>query len=113
MYAAVAVNFGLLGLLAFVLLMISPLLLLLIDLSALRSPTRRAALHGLVLYSLIAWVDGAIHLIPVMAFYWFTYMIYLFGWPNESKVLTPRPVRISRRKLPRIRFGVPQVRSAS
>jgi hypothetical protein len=73
--------FGLVGLLAFTLLMVSPVLLLLVDRTALESPSRRAAFKGLMIYSVVAMMDGAFDFIPVMAFYWFTYMIYLFGWP--------------------------------
>ncbi len=106
-YSAAAVNYGWLGFCAFSLIMVSPLLLLLVDPSALRSPTRRAALHGLVLYSIIAWVDGAIQLIPVMAFYWFTYMIFLFGWPGEkASALAKTDNRSVGMKWPRLRFGV-------
>jgi hypothetical protein len=87
-YASVLQDLGYAGLFAFILLMGSPLLLLLIDRSALRSPLRRAALKGLVLYAALAFSDGAFDLIPVMAFYWFVYMIYLFDWPRFLPVFT-------------------------
>ena len=69
-----------------------------VDSSALKSPYRRAALKGLMLYSFLAWVDGAFNFIPTMAFYWFVYMIYLFGWPaahpapQESAVVLTVPL---------------------
>jgi hypothetical protein len=44
---------------------------------------RRAAFQGLVLYIVLAGMDGALNYIPVMAFYWFAYMVYLFGWPGQ------------------------------
>lgn len=86
-YVAVLENLGVAGLIAFVLIMASPLLLLLIDRSALRSPVRSAAMKGLILYSLLAFSDGAFAFIPVMAFYWFAYMIYLYGWPAEHRAV--------------------------
>jgi hypothetical protein len=82
-YLAVLQEFGYLGLMAFVLIMVSPLLLLLIDRTALASPTRVAAMQGLLLYAIVAVSDGGFGYIPIMAFYWFVYMIYLFGWPGE------------------------------
>ena len=89
LYLSALQVFGIVGLLAFTLLMVSPVLLLLLDKSALESPSRRAALKGLMIYSVVAMMDGAFDFIPVMAFYWFTYMIYLFGWP----AFKPRPHR--------------------
>jgi hypothetical protein len=86
-YVTAAETLGWIGFAAFVLIMISPLLLLLLDKTALRSPLRRAALHGLMIYAVVAWSDGAIILIPTMAFYWFTYLIFLLGWPDEEKAL--------------------------
>jgi hypothetical protein len=81
-YGSAIQHFGILGLLAFLLILFGPFLLLLWDRSALRSPLRRAALEGLLIYAFIGFSDGALDLIPVMAFYWFAYMIYVFGWPG-------------------------------
>ena len=80
-YISAVDQFGWVGGFAFLLLMMSPLLLLLVDPSALQSPYRRAALKGLMLYSFMAGIDGGFSYIPTMSFYWFAYMIYLFGWP--------------------------------
>jgi hypothetical protein len=80
-YASALQDLGWSGLFSFVLVMGSPILLLLIDRRPLKSPIRRAALKGLILYAFLALSDGAFAFIPVMAFYWFAYMIYLFGWP--------------------------------
>jgi hypothetical protein len=82
LYSSAAQGYGWAGLAAFVLIMVSPLLLLPANRSALRSPLRRAALEGLVVYMIVAASDGALNYIPVMAFYWFAYMIYLCGWPQ-------------------------------
>jgi hypothetical protein len=81
-YLSALQDLGYFGLLSMVLLMGSPLLLLAFDRRALQSPLRRAALRGLIVYALVALSDGGFNLIPVMAFYWFTYMIYIFGWPS-------------------------------
>lgn len=82
LYFSAAQYWGYLGFLAFLLMMIAPLLLLLKDRTALEDPLRRAALKGLVLYIFLAVMDGAYNFIPTMAFYYFAFMIYLFGWPS-------------------------------
>jgi hypothetical protein len=82
------------GLFAFTLLMLSPLLLVPVDLRALKSPTRRAALRGLCLYIVMAASDGAFNFIPTMAFYWFVYMIFLFGWPGARDAEAPMAARL-------------------
>ena len=84
LYATAAHDFGLAGLFAFILFITSPVLLLLFDRRSLRSPFRRAALQGLILYIILGASDGGLDFIPVMAFYWFTYMIYLFDWPPSQ-----------------------------
>jgi len=82
LYASAIDKFGYAGGVAFLLWMLSPVLLLFVDSSAVQSPTRRAALKGLILYSFLAGIDGGFNFLPTMAFYWFIYMIYLFGWPT-------------------------------
>jgi len=81
LYVSALKYWGVAGLIAFCLFMFSPLLVVLVDRSALQSPTRRAALKGLVVYMIVSASDGGVGYIPVMAFYWFIYMIFLFGWP--------------------------------
>jgi hypothetical protein len=92
-YGSVARDLGWLGLFFFTMVMLSPVLLLVVDSSVLRSPMRRAAMKGLMLYAVLACVDGAFNYIPMLAFYWFAYMIYLFGWPgglgDEAPVARP------------------------
>lgn len=81
-----AVNlYGYIGFPAITLVLLSPLLILLLDRRALYNPYRRAAFKGLVLYAIISTSDGAMSFIPVMAFYWFAYMIFLFGLPGHDK----------------------------
>jgi hypothetical protein len=100
-YGSAAQDYGVLGLLAFLLIFAGPPLLLLVDRTALRSPARRAALEGLMLYAFLGLSDGALDFIPVMAFYWFAYMIFVFGWPNSASAVLPArrpataPVRTS------------------
>lgn len=84
-YTSAAYLFGFVGMFAFALIMFSPLVLLMVDNSALRSPTRRAALKGLLLYAAMAAIDGGINYLPMMLFYWFTYMTFIYGWPGEAR----------------------------
>jgi len=93
LYTSAANYYGYAGALAMVLLLFSPLLVLLVDPSAVNSPSRRAALKGLVLYIFLAAADGGFNYIPVMAFYWFVYMIFLFGWPSALATRSPMQVR--------------------
>ena len=78
-YASIFKSFGLIGLLSFIVVIISPLVIATVDRKVLISPLRSAALKGMMLYAVIAWADGAINLIPVMAFYWFAMMILVYG----------------------------------
>ncbi len=82
LYASAAQYWGWSGLVAFTLIMLSPVILLLWDRSVLQSPIRRAALKGLMIYIVMAGIDGALDFIPVMAFYWFVYAVLLYGWPG-------------------------------
>ncbi len=95
LYASAAQYWGLSGLYAFTLIMFSPLIILAGDPRIMRSPLQRAALKGLVIYVAMAGIDGALDFIPVMAFYWFVYAVFLYGWPGERPLLLPEvgPVR--------------------
>ncbi|MGI4756468.1 MAG: hypothetical protein ACRYGF_06420 [Janthinobacterium lividum] len=80
-----AINlYGYIGFVTITILLLSPLVVLLFDRRALQDPYRRAAFKGLLLYALISTSDGAINFIPIMAFYWFTYMVFLFGMPGSE-----------------------------
>ncbi len=96
-YATALTSYGITGLLSVLLIFILPIFLLLRDRSCLRSPLRSAAFKGLLLYTILMFVDGAINFIPVMAFYWFTYMVFLHGWPGglEIPAIAPKPSRIA------------------
>ncbi|ADV84268.1 hypothetical protein [Terriglobus saanensis] len=107
LYASAVYQYGYLGLLAIIAVFFGPWIVLLSDLRALSDPYRRAAMKGLVLYSLLSFGDCAISFIPVMTFYWFAYMVFLFGFPGHlvvsstrvktrsSTFLNPTPARIS------------------
>ncbi len=87
LYASAAQYWGISGLIAFTLIMFSPILILFADPKVVRSPLQRAALKGLIIYTLMAATDGALDFIPVMAFYWFVYAVYLYGWPGDRPMI--------------------------
>lgn len=89
-YSAAAQNWGYVGLVTFCLVVFSPLAVLLVEPEALKSPIRRAALKGLVLYIFLAAMDGAYDFIPTIAFYYFVYMIFLCGWPSRFELRRKR-----------------------
>jgi len=97
-YVSAAEYWGYSGLVAVCLILCGPLLLLFVDSSALTSPTRRAALKGLVIYMVMAGIDGGIVFIPTMAFFYFVYLIYLFGWPKAfpktQRAAAPSPALV-------------------
>ena len=68
-YLSILKNFGLLGLFSFILSMTIPLGIYLM--TSKPSPDKKSLFSGLFLYLIMACSDGAILLIPVMAFYWF------------------------------------------
>lgn len=88
MYASALTNYGVLGLLTVLLIFLMPFVFVVWKPEILRTPSRRAALKGLLLYAAVASIDGATLLIPVMAFYWFAYMTMLFGLPGEGTLPT-------------------------
>ncbi len=85
LYASAAQYWGWAGLVAFTLIMFSPVILLVWDPTVLNHPIRRAALKGLMIYIVMAVIDGALDFIPVMAFYWFVYAVFLYGWPGSAE----------------------------
>lgn len=96
LYASAAQYWGLTGLWAFTLIMVSPLIVLAASPRVLQSPVQRAALKGLLLYIVMAAVDGALDFIPVMAFYWFVYAVFLYGWPGGSSFALAARTRLTR-----------------
>ncbi len=92
LYASAVQYWGLTGLFSFTLIMVSPLLVLLWNGEIMHSPLRRAALKALLVYAIVATSDGALDFIPVMAFYWFVYSVFLYGWPGTQHLaLYPAP----------------------
>jgi hypothetical protein len=69
-YLSVLEQFGLLGLFAYLLAMISPIFLAFMYRRQM-NPLRKSLICGLMTYLFISASDGAILLIPVLVFYWF------------------------------------------
>jgi hypothetical protein len=84
LYASALRNYGVIGFFTVVLIFFFPMFLMAQYPALTSTPSRRAAAKGLVIYALVAFIDGATVLIPVMAFYWFTYMTMLYGLPGEQ-----------------------------
>lgn len=89
LYASAEQYWGVAGLISFTLIMFSPLIILLADPPIMQDPLRRSALKGLILYMAMAGIDGALDFIPVMAFYWFVYAVFLYGWPGDRPLTLP------------------------
>jgi hypothetical protein len=77
-------QFGLVGFLSTLILFLCPVGFGLVDKEIYASPIRKAAVKGLFLYFAMAWIDGAIDLIPVMAFYWFVVALAIYGKNSPS-----------------------------
>jgi len=73
-YLSILKNFGLVGLITFLMAITSPLW---IPTHTSSNAVRRSVITGLVLYLFISCSDGAILYIPVMAFYWFLSAVLL------------------------------------
>jgi hypothetical protein len=86
LYASSLALYGIVGFFAIMLIFATPVFLILWKPWLMRSPTRRAAVKGLILYAIVAGLDGAVLLIPVMAFYFFAYMVLIHGMPGESNL---------------------------
>jgi hypothetical protein len=78
-YASAAQLFGYAGLVAMVLFLTFPIVIYFTDPSARVGRLKNAAFTGLLVYVFMCGMDGAFDYIPVMAFYWFAYMIFLYG----------------------------------
>jgi hypothetical protein len=82
-YLSVLENFGLVGLVTFLIAMVTPLALhLLRAVPHAASEYKRCLAAGLMVYLFIALSDGALLFIPVMAFFWF--VVSLLVSPNPS-----------------------------
>lgn len=100
-YLSMLANFGVVGLVSFLVGMSGPLILYWIGALPFRgSAYKRGLVAGLVVYLIVALSDGAILFIPVMAFYWFLVSLLLSDNPQfaridppaeEESVQTPEP----------------------
>lgn len=70
-YLGILKNFGLLGLITFMIAITSPLWVYVFLVRTCTSSFQRSLLSGLFIYLIISCSDGAILFIPVMVFYWF------------------------------------------
>lgn len=75
---------GVSGLLAIILLFISPLLLVIQFRYLLQTKLQVAALLGLLLYIPLAAMDGSLNYIPTMAFYWMLWMFLLHKTDSDT-----------------------------
>jgi hypothetical protein len=70
-YISILDQLGVLGLFSFILFMVSPLGIYYIHKRKINDPYKQAIFLGMVIYLIVAFSDGAILYIPVMAIYWF------------------------------------------
>ncbi|HEX4839279.1 MAG TPA: hypothetical protein VFU89_02415 [Rhabdochlamydiaceae bacterium] len=70
-YLGILKNFGLLGLISFIIAISSPLWIYVFSIRTQTTSFQRSLLSGLFIYLIISCSDGAILFIPVMVFYWF------------------------------------------
>lgn len=95
--------FGVTGLLALLLLFTAPLILFFSFKSLRQSSIQIAAVQGLTLYIFLAAMDGALNYIPTMAFYWFLWMLLLYGAPQvRKKFLSPLHLTNEPQLVPRL-----------
>ncbi len=86
LYSSALSLLGISGLISVLLVFLSPIFLIALFPKLMQAPTNRAAAKGLILYAILAGADAAINLIPVLAFYWFVYMVFLYGLPGEGQL---------------------------
>lgn len=76
-YVFILSIFGLIGLLFFILIMTFPIILWYLGKIPNRMKFKKHIVHGLILYLIVSFGDGAILYIPVMMIYWFlVFMLY-------------------------------------
>jgi hypothetical protein len=107
LYSSALTDYGIVGLLSVLLIFLGPIILFTINTRIARSPVKMAALKGLILYAIVATIDGATNLIPVMAFYWFAYMTFIFGLPGEEPDIPLNEARTIPEVKPSIEHGEP------
>lgn len=107
LYSSALSDYGIIGLLSILLIFLGPILLFVTNTRVVRSPIRMAALKGLILYAIVATIDGATNLIPVMAFYWFAYMTFIFGLPGDNQEIKLHEAKTIPEAKTSIRSGKP------
>jgi hypothetical protein len=83
-YASAALMLGWAGVAAITLLFCAPFFLVTTFKELRRTPLQVAACQGLVLYIFLAAMDGALNYIPTMAFYWFLWMLFIYGGRDQA-----------------------------
>lgn len=78
-YASAAKLFGYAGLLALVMFLTFPIVIYFTHPKVRAGKLHNAAFAGLLIYIVMCGMDGAFDYIPVMAFYWFAYMLFIYG----------------------------------
>ncbi len=91
-YLSVLDNFGWLGAFFFIVYLTTPLILFLLrKVPDSRSPLKRLFALGLVLYMIVAFVDGGLLYIPVMAIYWLVVVLMLNDFKQYAITPTHNP----------------------
>lgn len=90
-YASAAQLFGYAGLAAMVLFLTFPVVIYFTHPRIRAGKLNKAAFIGLLVYIFMCGMDGAFNYIPVMAFYWFTYMLFLYGDVNLRATAAESP----------------------
>lgn len=85
-YASAAQLFGYAGLFALVLFLTFPIIIYLTHPRIRKEKLNTAAFLGLLVYVFMCGMDGAFDYIPVMAFYWFAYMLFIYGDINLHSI---------------------------
>lgn len=96
-YFSALTMLGWAGFAAIVLLFFSPVVLAIRFEELRRTTLQVAALQGLILYIPLAAMDGALNYIPTMAFYWFLWMLFIYGGRFDMPRVTKRSRRSARR----------------
>jgi hypothetical protein len=102
-YFSALTMLGWAGLAAIVLLFFSPIVLAIRFKELRRTTLQVAALQGLILYIPLAGMDGALNYIPTMAFYWFLWMLFIYGGPFNM----PRVKKAIKRSATRSHLSLP------
>lgn len=95
-YASAALMLGWAGFAAITLLFCAPLFLVATFKELRRTPLQLVACQGLVLYIFLAAMDGAVNYIPTMAFYWFLWMLFIYGGRDQAQLVTHHVTNIER-----------------